>query len=196
MRSALFHDRSLRWSMPPSSHTVLLRRVCEFALLALLTAGMAAQSLPRTESETLSGKKVVLPDDARGKVTLFIVGFSRKSKDPTTAWARVISREFAGDGDFSYYQVAVLEDVPRLLRGFVVRGIRGGVPQEQHDRFLLLFQGELQWKTLCHYAEPNQAYLVLTDAAGSVRWQADQPFSDATWTELRAQVHRLESVKS
>jgi hypothetical protein len=43
------------------------------------------QQLPTTEGESLAGSKVVLPDAAEGKVAIFIFGFTKASKNATSA---------------------------------------------------------------------------------------------------------------
>src|SRR4051794_23268716 len=97
-------------------------------LLAICTGLLHAQALPPVEGETLSGKKITLPAAFAGQPTLMIVGFTHASQAQTKAWSIRVR------GRFPAWSVAVLEDVPRLVRGMAVHGIKGGTPKDQYDR--------------------------------------------------------------
>src|SRR6476659_2620592 len=87
-------------------------------LLALCAAPVPGQpALPPLEGETLSGRKVSLPAATGGRPALLIIGFSKASQSQTKAWSQ------RANGRLPCWSVAVLEDVPRLLRGMVARGI-------------------------------------------------------------------------
>src|SRR5215467_1026935 len=113
-----------------------MRTLC---FLAVWCAGMAwaQQALPPVEGETLSGKKVTLPAAAGGQPALLIIGFTHGSQTQTKAWA-----DRAAHDRLPAWSVAVLEDVPRLVRGMATHGIRGGTPKDRFDRFVLVFHGE------------------------------------------------------
>src|SRR5262249_18618440 len=116
------------------------------SVLLIVSVWTAAQDLLPLKAETLSGKQVIVPDAASGNMTLLIIGFTHKSAMATRAWGERVDKDYGSESRLSTYQVAVLEDVPRFIRGFVVAGIRNSVPKERRDHFLLLFQGEKEWK--------------------------------------------------
>jgi hypothetical protein len=165
------------------------------ALLCFVCAASAisqvAEEMPQIEGESLAGQRVVLPDAARGKIAVLDFGFSRASKVPTSDWGKRLSSEFGGRPDFALYQLPVLEDVPRIIRGMVISGIRKGVPDELREHFVPIVTGEAAIKTLVMYKEPDDAYLVVLDRAGKIAWQQHGPLSDAAYTRLRAQVDLL-----
>lgn len=139
------------------------------------------QAIPIIEGETLAGNKVSLPAAAAGRAALLIIGFTRGSQDQTKAWSlRARDR-------FPAWSIAVLEDVPRLLRGMVTRGIRSGLPKEQHGRFVLVYQGEKQLKQAAGFGRPDDAYLLVIDGAGAVRWSFHGPVTDAAIDQLARQ---------
>jgi hypothetical protein len=170
-----------------------LRTCCAKGLLStvLLSVATAAQNLPQIKAETLSGKQVVLPDAAYGKVALLIVGFTRKSGTATRAWGERLAKDYASDARLVTYQLAVLEDVPRFIRGFVTRGIRNSVPKERHDNFVLLFQDEKAWKAFVGFAGPDEAYLLLLDPSGNLARRTHGVFSEVEYHALREHVDRL-----
>ena len=152
-------------------------------LLVALCAGSlhAQRSMPIVEGETLAGKKVSLPRDLGSKPALLIIGFTHGSQAQTKAWGlRVRDR-------FPTWSIAVLEDVPHLVRGMVSRGIKGGIPKEQYDRFLLVYHGEKQLKEAAAFDRPDDAYLLVIDRAGAIRWRFHGPVSDAAVEQIAVQ---------
>lgn len=164
-----------------------------YCLLILLATAWAhgQQPMLRVEGESFAGRRVVLPDDARGKVTVLVFGFTKASKGPTSGWGDKIFSEFAGQAGFELYQLPVLEDVPRFIRGIVISGIKKGVKENMRDHFVPVLQGESDLKKLVSFKEPDDAYLVILDPAGQVVHQMHAPFSDAAYGQVRNKLHAL-----
>jgi predicted transcriptional regulator len=93
--------------------------------------------------------------------------------------------------EFPEYSVAVLQDVPRLVRGMAIGGIKSSVPQNQRERILLVFQGEKDLKVAAGFDRPDDAYLVLLDREGSIRWRFHGAFTEDSLQELRSQAATL-----
>jgi hypothetical protein len=88
---------------------------------------------------------------------------------------------------FPAWSVAVLEDVPRLVRGMATHGIKSGTPKDQYDHFVLVFKGEKAIKQAVGFDRPDDAYLAVVDAAGTIRWSYHGPVTDAVMDQLGAQ---------
>jgi hypothetical protein len=155
-------------------------RACRVAVLSLaaFVAKLQSETLPRLEGETLSGKQIVLPDHARGKIALMVIGFTKKSSQATRAWGQRFKKDFGNDQRYVVYPVAVLEDVPGFIRGLVTSGIRRGIPPGEQDSFVTLFRGEADLKRFVAYAGPDEAYLVLLDARSEVQWRGHGLFRE------------------
>ncbi len=158
--------------------------------LALVSTSMAQSlpQMPRAEGDSLAGNRVVLPGAAAGKVAVLIFGFTKASKVPTGAWATKIRADFGTRSSFEIYQLPVLEDVPRFIRGMVISGIRKGVPENQRDHFVPILQGEADLKKLVSYREPDDAYLIILDRAGNIVQQVHgAPMTPITrWSNQRS----------
>jgi len=147
--------------------------------------------MPRVEGESFAGRKVVLPDDAKGKVAVLVFGFTKASKGPTGAWAEKILSEFGTQAGFELYQLPVLEDVPRFVRGMVISSIKKGIKENLRDHFVPILQGESELKKLVSYKEPDDAYVVVLDPSGQIVRQVHGPLSDAAYAQLRDKLHAL-----
>jgi len=153
-----------------------MRRLAIAFVLASSLCGQ--QSIPTIEGETLAGSKIYLPAAAGGRPALLIIGFNRGSQNQTKAWSlRVRDR-------FPAWSIAVLEDVPRLIRGMVTRSIKSGIPTVQHDHFVLVHNGEKQLKQAAGFSRPDDAYLLVIDGAGTIRWSFHGPPTEAAMDQI------------
>jgi hypothetical protein len=89
------------------------------------------------------------------------------------------------------YSVSVIEDVPRLLRSFVIGGMRSDTPQRLYDRFIVVSKQSLAWKTMTAYTEPDIAYLVLMNSRHEIVWHTMGPVSDSSVLALTAQLNNV-----
>ena len=173
-----------------SPSRLLLRFGCLPALLALACAQSSPQ-MPRVGGESLTGRKIVLPDDAKGKVAVLVFGFTKASKGTTSAWGDKILSQFGGQAGFELYQLPVLEAVPGFIRGMVISGMKKGVKENLRDHFVPILQGESELKKLVGYKEPDDAYLVILDSAGQIVQQMHGSVSDAAYEQLKKEIQAL-----
>jgi len=168
------------------------KRLAAIALLFWITAGTApAQQLPRLQEENLTGQQVVLPDAASGKVAVLVFGFSRASQNPTGAWMKHLQEDFGKTPGLVLYQLPVLEEAPRIIRGMIVSGMKKGVPENERANFIPVMHSEAELKKLVSYKEPDDAYVVVLDRSGKVAYQAHSGSDAAGYPELRAKVQGL-----
>jgi len=162
-------------------------------LLVVFFSGWAyaQQPMPRIEGESFAEQKVMLPDDANGKVAVLVFGFTKASKGPTSAWGEKIFSEFGNQTGFALYQLPVLEDVPRLVRGMVISGMKKGIKENMRGHFVPILQGESELKRLVAYKEPDDAYLVVLDPSGKIVQQVHGSSSDAAYEQLRKEIQVL-----
>ena len=164
-----------------------------YCLLAVFFSGWAyaQQPMPRIEGESFAEQKVMLPDDAKGKVAVLVFGFTKASKGPTSTWGDKIFSEFGNQAGFALYQLPVLEDVPRFVRGMVISGMKKGIKENRRDHFVPILQGESELKKVVSYKDPDEAYLVVLDPSGKIIRQMHGPFSDAAYEQLRKGIQTL-----
>jgi len=147
--------------------------------------------MPRVEGESFAGRTALLPDEAKGKVAVLVFGFTKASKGPTSAWGEKLFSEFGKQAGFALYQLPVLEDVPRFVRGMVISGMKKGIKENMRDHFVPILQGESELKKLVSYKEPDDAYLVVLNPSGKIVRQLHGPFSDAAYELLRKEIQVL-----
>ena len=146
---------------------------------------------PRIAGDSLAGKKVTLPDDARGKVTLVVIGFSHKSGETVRAWTDRFRKDFGDNTRYAIYPVAELEGAPRLIRGMILGGMRHGTPAAEQDHFLTLFQGDAELKKFADFSGADDPYLFLLDATGAIQWRGHPLLREEEYLPLQKAAKKL-----
>jgi len=113
-----------------------------------------------------------------GRPAILILGFTHGSQAQTKAWGARVGRRFPA------WSIAVLEDVPRLVRGMVSHSIKSSIPKEQYGHFVLVLHGEKELKQAAGFDRPDDAYLLLIDASGRIQWSCHGAPTDAAIDEI------------
>ena len=71
----------------------------------------------------------------------------------------------------------------KIGRWFIDRGMRKGTPVELHDHVITVYEGTGDWKKRLSYSDDHKddAYLIVFDRAGVVRWLHHGGF-DTSWS--------------
>jgi len=149
------------------------------------------QRMPPLKGDLLSGKPGVLPDLAAGQTTLVILGFSYDSRFQVEAWAAKFRARYGAAADVTLFEVPMMGSAARLGRWFIDSGMRKNTPPELHGRVMTVYGGNDDWKARVGFSAPNDAYLVLIDRQGIVRWLAHGLVSEERLQALSAVVDSL-----
>ncbi len=162
--------------------------------LCLVTGSASATEtrIPPVQGSTFTGGKVNLPEDLNGKVGILVLSFSQNSRDAVTDWGKKLANDYYDSPGVLYYEMPVLASVPKMMRGFVTGRIKSSVSERGKAHFLPLMDNEMSWRAVAHYNKPDDAYVVLVDGSGRVRWQAQGPPSDDTYGALKQQVAAIQ----
>jgi len=150
-----------------------------------------AQQLPRLQEENLAGQQVVLPDAVAGKVAVLVFGFSRASQNSTGAWMKHLREDFGKSAGLDLYQLPVLEEAPRLIRGMITSGMKKGVPEAERATFVPVMHNEADLKKLVNYKEADDAYVIVLDRTGKIVYQAHSGPDASGYAELRSKLQSL-----
>ena len=127
-------------------------------LLVNLTMLETGKPMPPLQGEFLSGKKAVLPDAAKGKAAMYLVGFSYDSRFAVEAWAERYKKHFASNPAITFYEVPV------------IRGMRNGSPKQFHDNVLTMYGGAGDLRKAFGATNDKFTVVVLCDRQGLVQW--------------------------
>src|SRR4029077_5525462 len=103
------------------------------------------------------------------------------------AWADWYRAAIASKTDVVFFEVPMIGGLAKLGRWFSDRGMRNGTPPELHERVITVYGGTDDWKQRLAFSpdHENDAYLVVLDGEGVVRWLHHGAFEQARGVELQ-----------
>lgn len=161
------------------------------ALGFLVSIPLRSEQMPRITGKSLVGENVSLPSATAGSVTILCIGFSHGSQSQVKPWRERATKEFQKKARVRVYSIAVLEDAPRFVRGMIVRGMKHGVPAQEHKSFLVVYRGEKGLKQITRFNDSGQAYILLLDPKGEIQWRHHGPPTDAAFNELTVRIDSI-----
>ncbi len=151
----------------------------KIALDLAALSSVAGLALP---VQSLNDQPLTFPRDAIAPRSIFVVTLSKAASEQGAAWTRRL-RE-ATQITAPVFQVAVLEDVPSLLRGLVISAIARQVPPGLRDRFWIAVSGGADWRKCVDSASEGDAHVFVLDQRSDVVWRAHGLVSDARISEI------------
>ena len=152
--------------------------VIRLSFVALLTGAVTnaqptGARIPEVHATSFSNEAVNLPEGLKGKVGVLVLGFSKNSREADSAWGKRLAA------------------APRMLRGMIVKSMKSSVPASEQARFVVILENEAAWKTVTHYGQPDDPYLLVVDSQGSVVWHTQGAATDAAYAALKQHVDAL-----
>jgi hypothetical protein len=143
--------------------------------------------LPVLKGQFLSGRDAELPGASSGKIALVAMGFTYKSRFPVEAWGGWYRATIGSRTDVTFFEVPMIGGLATLGRWFIDRGMRSGTPAELHEHVITIYGGTGDWKRRLSHAPEHEddAYLVVLDRDGVVRWLHHGAFDQARADDLR-----------
>jgi len=144
--------------------------------------------LPFLQGQFLSGRDAELPLASSGKVAFVAMGFTYKSRVPVEAWGAWYRATIGSRTDVTFFEVPMIGGLATLGRWFIDRGMRNGTPVGLHDSVITVYKGTGEWKKQLAYSAEHEddAYLIVLDKDGVVKWLHHGGFDQARADELRA----------
>lgn len=160
-------------------------------VVCALLGAATAQQFPQLHEENLAGQQVVLPDAIAGKIAVLVFGFSRASENSTGPWMKHLRDDFGKNASVALYQLPVIEEAPRMIRGMITSGMKKGVPEAERATFVPVMHNEAELKKIVNYKEPDDAYAILLDRTGKIVYQTHSGPDVSGYTELRTKLQSL-----
>ena len=160
-------------------------------LLLLSGLGLIAgqrQPMPLTQGQSLSGHEVLLPTSLKGHAAVIVIGFSHASQKSMERWDKEIGAQVKANPGVPLYNIAVLQDAPKIVRAVIKGGIRAVVPAAGQDLFLTVVQGEDQLKSAVDFSSGDDAYVVVLDAEGNIAFHTHGDPSESAKRQIIEQI--------
>ena len=158
-------------------------------------AGARAQTtIPKSQGTTLTGTTVSFPDALKGKFGVLVVGFSHASQGQVASWGRLLEADYGQTPNVTYFEIPMLAGAPKMLRGMIVKTMTKSVPAAEKPHFLPMTVGEPAWRAVAHYNKPDDAYVLIVDETGTVRWQIEGEATDAAYADFKKNLASIMAV--
>ncbi len=145
-------------------------------------------TLPPLEGEYLTGTSAILPAVGSRKSTLILLGFTYASRVPVEAWSQWFRDTIGVGPDRTFFEVPMIGGLAKMGRWFIDRGMRKGTPAALHENVITVYAKTGDWKKRLAVSSLNDkdAFLIVLDREGVVRWLHHGPFDAARARELMA----------
>jgi hypothetical protein len=155
------------------------------ATVTLAQTGSIGSEPPKLHGLTLDGQTIVLPDASLGKVTLLLIGASRKGGQQTGRWREQFVADFGSDPRVTYYAAALLQGAPSILRGMIRSGMRKGTPAPAQPHVLTSASDDAAWKKYLNMQDDGVPAVLLLDQAGHLRWSYNGIYQPDRYQSLK-----------
>ena len=162
------------------------------ALFAAVLAPLApGDPLPELKGEYLSGGPALFPHDTRGKAALLAISFTIDGGSAVADWISRYLQDFDHHPRIISYDLAMLGGVAKMGKGVLDSNLRRSMPTASHKHVITGSSGTGAWKKRVGFKSPKDAYLILIDSNGIVRWTHAGVFDEPRYRELAAEIRKL-----
>lgn len=140
------------------------------------------EPLPTVQGSFLTGRSATLPAASAGKTALLLLGFTYESRNAVEPWGEWFRMAIGTRPDVTFFEMPMIGGMAKLGRWFIDRGMRRGTPEELHENVITVYGGTGDWKRRLGVSDVNEddAFLIVIDPQGNVRWLHHGPFDPAT----------------
>lgn len=158
-------------------------------LLVFATTTFAQTTFPTMECTSLEGKKIILPKDNNGKITVLGMAFSAKAEKELSTWFQPAFTNFIEKPDpnaiipmdvydVNCYFVPVFSGVMQAAAGKVEKKMKEGLDKSLQSN-VLSFKGKSEEiKKTLHINKDDSPWIFVVDATGKVLYTTSGAFSD------------------
>lgn len=192
-------DRRSRTVLRPLAAGLMVATVATVATVAAHAAGdplplRVGDPFPPLNGEFLTGRSVTLPSAGQDRVALILVGFTYASRHPVGAWGDWFREAVGTPPGVTFFEVPMIGGLAKLGRWFIDSGMRKGTPKALHEHVITVYSKTGDWKKRLGHSQANEddAFLIVLDRDGIVRWLHHGPFEPTRAGELASMLASLE----
>lgn len=181
------------------TNSTTMRNTLLFTLLLLTNIGMAqvvGKTFPKMEAETVEDKKVILPNDVKGKYTLLGLAYSKKAEDELNSWFSPVFEKFVrkntgslfeGMGyDVNVYFVPMFTGVNAAATGTAKKKALQNIDPQILPN-ILFYRGELKtYKEALDFEKKDTPYFFVLDDTGKIVYATSGKFSTKKMDEVES----------
>lgn len=154
-----------------------MRRLLLALSLSIPALVAAAPALPSLAGKDLLGLPLAVPEALSGRAGVLVVGLTKASGQACQAWEDRLWADLGSNTGVAIYTVVQLQGAPGFVVPFIVKGIKKGKAAARFAQVLILREGRGALEAAVGFdpKRPDDAYVLLLDRGGSVRWKGHAP---------------------
>ena len=163
------------------------------------TGQVIGKVFPMMETQTVEDKKVVLPDDVKGKYTLLGLAYSKKSEDELNSWFEPVFSKFvqktsglmAGMGyDVNVYFVPMFTGINAAATGTAKKKAAKSMDPQLLPN-ILFYKGELKtYKEALDFEKRDIPYFFVLDPTGKIVYATSGSYTEAKMDKVEEAIEQ------
>ncbi len=146
---------------------------------------------PNLKAETLSGDKIVFPDDLDHEINILILVFEQKSQRLVDTWAEIILKEYEPKEEIQYYEVPMISYWYAPIGWQIDNWMRDGIPQEYHDNTTTFYGNRKPYFEELNMPDKSSCYLFILDREGYIRFRTEGERDEEKEVAFRKAIEKL-----
>ena len=150
----------------------------------------ASVTFPTVEARNLQGLGVTLPAAFEGDRNVVVVAFKREHQDLVDSWIPWLEAQAAVDPALRFYEIPTIGRIWAPVRNMIDGGMARAIKEPVVLQRTLTVYGDVNRLTRpLAITDTSTIAVFLVDAAGTVLWSGDGPFTDASASALSDALH-------
>ena len=172
-------------------------------LATSVRAQLIGSSFPTLETETVEDQAVILPQDAKDRVTLVVMAYSKKAEKDMNSWLSPLFTTFiqqkVSDGglfagfahDIDVYVVPMFTGIKAAAEGTAKRKAAKDL-DERLIPYVLFYKGKLKpYKEALEFDKKDVPYLFLLDGDGNIAYATSGAYSGKKLAAIEEKIDEL-----
>jgi hypothetical protein len=158
----------------------------------------AQQTFPALNCETLSDKKVSIPQDVKGKITLVCLAMSPKAEKLLRAWNNPLYNTLIAEGmgglmgsrmyDAHLCLVGMLKGMAKLGLNEAKKQSKKEIDKWQYDYFMVSNDDVKDLMKLLQISDVKEPHFFVLDANGTIKYHTQGEYSQTKLDEITEQL--------
>lgn len=141
-------------------------------------AAVAGGSIPPVTMENLAEKNVAFPQAFNSAPTLVILAFAHGQQEEADRAIALLEAAQTKKPSLSWFEFAVINNPPTMVRYFIRNGMRGAIPEARHPQVFPYFVDAEAWRAAAQVGESDEPLLAKVSVTGAILKTA--PLADIT----------------
>ena len=152
-------------------------------------------SFPKVDAKTLLNNVVQFPTITKGKIAIICIGFNDVGRPKTNTWVKEIPSKYA-DTSVVFYEMPMIKNAPKILRGVIEKGMRKGTDVALHDHVANYYGDMKTYQKQLLMPDENSCYTFVLDKNGVIQYSVEGAASAEVMEKIEKIVNQLKQNKT